>query len=269
MKRGGPRHPKTIEFSELLGIRRAHAVGILELLFHFAAEFAPAGDVGKFTDKRIAAALDWGGAPDKLISAMVEARWLERHPTARLLVHDWDEHADRTTVQRLTRSGKTTVKSNQSVRDFLCTQHETSGINVVTLPLPLPEPLPEPEPTPQPTALAIVPASPPTRFAFERDESFTEFAQLANEFWHELIPEDLQQCWLFCWKKFDPDQKREATAILRLRIEYGEDSRYVKRPPKYLDNGEWKRKPRPPTADRAPVSKLDQILKKSLEKYPD
>jgi len=144
VKRGGPTHPKTYELAELLGIRRCHAVGLLELLFHFAAQYAPEGDVGKYTDKRIAAACDWGASASKLVDALVQSRWLDVHPASRMVVHGWDEHADRTTLQRLTRAGKSTIKSNQQVTGNLCTQSETVGFNIGALPLPLPEPEPEP-----------------------------------------------------------------------------------------------------------------------------
>ena len=150
MKRGGPTHPKTYELAELLGIRRAHVVGILELLFHFAAQYAPEGDVGRFSDKRIAAALDWGGAPGKLVSALVESRWLDPHPTARLAVHGWAEHADRTTLQKLSRSGKTAIQSDHEDTEKVCTQSETSRITLCSLPEPEPEP-PNPEPEPERT----------------------------------------------------------------------------------------------------------------------
>ena len=144
MKRGGPTHPKTYELAELLGIRRCHAVGLLELLFHFAAQYAPEGDVGKYTDKRIAAACDWGASASKLVDALVQSRWLDVHPASRMVVHGWDEHADRTTLQRLTRAGKSTIKSNQQVTGNLCTQSETVGFNIGALPLPLPKPEPYP-----------------------------------------------------------------------------------------------------------------------------
>ena len=144
MKRGGPRHPKTCDLAERLGIRRAHAVGHLELLFHFAAEFAPEGDVGRFSDKRIAAALDWGGAPGKLVSALVDSGWLDLHPTARLAVHDWGEHADRATLQKLIRAGKTAIQSNHKDTEKVCTQSETLCITLGSLPEPEPEPEPEP-----------------------------------------------------------------------------------------------------------------------------
>lgn len=100
MKRGTPRHPKVAELSALLEIPRYSAVGLLELLWHFTAEFALAGDVGRFSDDAIAQALCWDDASTKLIDALVQSGWLDRCECHRLRVHDWNDHADQT-VQRV------------------------------------------------------------------------------------------------------------------------------------------------------------------------
>jgi len=63
MKRGTPRHPKILELCELLDIKLAYSVGLLELLWHFAAEFAPRGGIGRYPDKRVAVAAGWSGSP--------------------------------------------------------------------------------------------------------------------------------------------------------------------------------------------------------------
>ncbi len=188
MKRGCPDHPKTYALAEALGIRRVYAVGYLEMLFHFTAQYAPQGDVGRYSDKRIAAGLDWAGSPAKLIDALVTTGWLDRHSGARLVVHDWADHADRTTLQRLTRAGKTplaTVKQAAKTEqhgfkterqpcgsgitglqygsDTVLTENSTdathqdtvevctqSETNKSTPPEPVPEPVPVPNTPPNP-----------------------------------------------------------------------------------------------------------------------
>lgn len=72
----------------------ASTVGHLELLWHFTAKQAPAGDVGRWADDEIAEACDWDGDPAAFVDALVAARWLDPCPTHRLIVHDWHEHAD-------------------------------------------------------------------------------------------------------------------------------------------------------------------------------
>lgn len=106
MKRGTPRNPKVTQLAGELGIGRATAVGILELLWHFTAEFAHAGDVGRWDDASIALALCWDGDSTKLIQALVKCGWLDECPCHRLRVHDWNDHADQTVRRVLSKRGQ-------------------------------------------------------------------------------------------------------------------------------------------------------------------
>src|SRR6185295_5964785 len=94
MKRGGPRHQRTIDLAEDLGVPLYAAVGLLEMLWHFAAEVTPRGNVGRFENRHIARALAWSGDADQLIASLVKTRWLDESVPYRLLVHSWSEHAD-------------------------------------------------------------------------------------------------------------------------------------------------------------------------------
>jgi hypothetical protein len=96
MKRGTPDHPKTRHLAALLKLRRWQVVGLLESLWHFAAQYARRGDIGKWTNAEIAAGIEWEGDPDKLIECLSETRWLDQSDQYRLLVHDWPDHADQT-----------------------------------------------------------------------------------------------------------------------------------------------------------------------------
>jgi hypothetical protein len=114
MKRGAPDHPKMFALAEALGVRRPMAVGLIEMLIHFTARYAPEGDVGRYNDKRIAAGMDWGGSSQKLIDALVATGWLDRDQVARLVVHHWADHADKTTLQRLSRHGKKALQGQDT-----------------------------------------------------------------------------------------------------------------------------------------------------------
>ena len=59
MKRGTPDHPKVYDLAERLKVKRPTALGYLELLWHFTAVYAPEGDIGRYSDKRIEGAMDW------------------------------------------------------------------------------------------------------------------------------------------------------------------------------------------------------------------
>lgn len=94
MKRGGPTHPKMTDLAARLGIDRCHAVGIVESLWHFAAQYAKRGDVGKHTNASIAISIGFAGDADALVGALVGAGWLDECECHRLRVHDWADHAD-------------------------------------------------------------------------------------------------------------------------------------------------------------------------------
>jgi hypothetical protein len=89
--------------AQALGVRRYTAVGILESLWHFTAQYAPRGDLGRWSDGDIAHAIDWEQEPSALIAALIGTRWLDTHADSavRLVVHDWATHADRGVHNRL------------------------------------------------------------------------------------------------------------------------------------------------------------------------
>ncbi|HOE12056.1 MAG TPA: hypothetical protein PLQ35_15165 [bacterium] len=102
MKRGTPDHPKVHDFADILQKKLqlpwelclSLACGMLERFWHFTAKFAPAGDVGKFPNNRIARAIGWPDDPDWIVEALMTCGMLDRDDIHRLIVHDWAEHAD-------------------------------------------------------------------------------------------------------------------------------------------------------------------------------
>ena len=110
MKRGSLNHPKTLALAEYFHRPRRDIIGLLEMLFHFTAEYAPRGDVGRYSDKRIAAAVDWQADARHLVDGLLACGWLEADGVHRLVIHDWDDHQDRVTRRRLERQGQTTAK---------------------------------------------------------------------------------------------------------------------------------------------------------------
>lgn len=94
MKRGTANHPKTIALAEQLNLERWGAVGILESLWHFCAEYCPRGDIGKFSNKVIATGLGWKGDADSLIAGLREVGFLDACDCHRLRIHDWPDHCD-------------------------------------------------------------------------------------------------------------------------------------------------------------------------------
>ena len=167
MKRNTPIHPKLIQLASELKIRKYAAAGLLELLWHMTAQFAPEGDIGKFQDREISLQLDWRGDPARLIAALVKCRWLDGNPKHRLIVHDWSTHSDGTCDKYLWGSGRVYAdgKKPRRKRERLRDEPDESQCNdkprlVATgddkspLPKPIPKPIPKPLPLLQEEAAA-------------------------------------------------------------------------------------------------------------------
>jgi hypothetical protein len=105
MKREAYRHPKMLDLASRLGIPVAFAIGLMCKLLDWAADFAPQGDVGKYSNGTIAMALGWTGDPDKLVDALLAARWLDQCRQHRLLIHDLPDHAERWWCAKLAKLG--------------------------------------------------------------------------------------------------------------------------------------------------------------------
>lgn len=168
MKRGTIEHPKTETFAKLLGINLAQAVGHLEALWHFAAKYAPQGDIGRFEKPIIASRCLWEGDPDKFIDALSNARWIDRCDRHRLIVHDWHQHADRSVQTKLKRDGLEIIKCAHNART-VCAPDGAQDAHSVREKVRLPEPVPEPEPEPQTGGEASPPTDEPDRLTeYER-----------------------------------------------------------------------------------------------------
>lgn len=143
MKRGTPLHPKTRRLARRLELPRYAVVGLLELLWHFTAQFARRGDVGRYADVDLADALAWDREPAELITALVETGWLDEHPEHRLVVHHWHDHADEAVRKALQRAGEDFVDGVGIRGGRRPTQSADVG-------LPEPEPMPMPLISPRP-----------------------------------------------------------------------------------------------------------------------
>ncbi|MBE3040565.1 MAG: hypothetical protein IMZ62_17340 [Chloroflexi bacterium] len=162
MKRGTPTHPKMSRLAKALEIPLPYAVGILEMLWHFAAKYAIRGDVGRYSDAEIAEAVSWPGDPYLLISALVWARWLDVDPDYRLSIHHWKDHADSSVKKTLENRKETFINATfQNFPELSGTFQNFIACRCLSLALPLPEPMPEPEPEPTTSARTPTEASAP------------------------------------------------------------------------------------------------------------
>jgi len=241
LKRGTPEHPKVSELMSQLSIPRYSAIGLLEALWHFTAEYAPQGDIGKHSDRAIALACYWHGEPGRFVKALVAARLLSESAEHRLLVWDWADHADDYTRKKLQRKGLTIFVVQK------CPDNSR-------LPVPVPKPVPEPRAVPAPVRTNGHPAdTPPAPPGFALDELYASFRSACA--WLQLIPSDfLGDAWRE-WRALDAEQQFAAVAGIQALEKAGADPALVKRPKRYLHDREWLRPPPKP-----PKSKIDKMM---------
>ena len=106
MKREAIYHPKICLLAKDLSLPMCFARGIMESLWLVAGINFPRGDIGRWTDEEIAAAIDYPGDPSALINSLTARRLLDKVTDGRLYIHDWHEHADSYIHAQLARSGK-------------------------------------------------------------------------------------------------------------------------------------------------------------------
>ena len=109
MKMAGLHHPKTLRFQARLNLAKWEAVGILDTLFNFTAQYCPDGFIGKWKNEEIAVFLDYKGDCDELFTALVESEYLDFDDDGRLHVHDWQDHKPRYVKDREAKANKRAV----------------------------------------------------------------------------------------------------------------------------------------------------------------
>jgi len=133
MKTGGLHHLKTKRLKMALGIPLYRAVGLLETLWLTVGECAwEFGDIGRFDDIEIAAAIEWEGEPGTLIQALIDSHFLDPHPRFRLVVHGWYEHCPGYVRKRIDRKwggDPLEIKDLDSVLDASGSQRLPVGAN--------------------------------------------------------------------------------------------------------------------------------------------
>lgn len=147
-------HPKLHHLSQLLHVGRPAAIGHLHMLWWWALDYAPDGDITDIFPGTIAASCDWVGRSktgQQFVTALVDSGWLDvvttsaerRHDVAvtsggrrvdvratsderrddvalrqenvRLVLHEWQEYAGRLLQRRrLDRERKASVRRNST-----------------------------------------------------------------------------------------------------------------------------------------------------------
>jgi hypothetical protein len=231
------RHPESLE------IRLSDVAAIWVWLLDFASQSSPRGSIEGVQIDHISVAT---GLPDKDVETVIDGfRWRKmisgnlltnfdkRQPSSTLRMQEKrerDSASHGVTSRHDASQGVTPLARDARSKSYSSSISEESSVNG--------------------RSLKTEESKNGTYGNYKSDESFSHFVLAATRFWgSDLIEEDLSQAWMFSWKKFDFEQKLDATKRLQARIEAGEDCRFVTRLPKYLENGAWKRPPRKPQAN--------------------
>lgn len=100
------RHPKTIRLAKKLNISIPAAIGHLHMLWWWALDFAPDGNLSKFESFEIAHACMWENDPDLLINALLFSGYLDEiqqendDENGGISIHDWFEHGGKLIAKR-------------------------------------------------------------------------------------------------------------------------------------------------------------------------
>lgn len=106
------RHPKTLHLAALLKTSKPTVLGHLHLLWWWALDYAPDGDLSAFDARTIAEAAEWRRDPDVFLDALVQSRWLDDERT----VHDWYDYAGRLIEQRAANRERMRKSRSRNVR---------------------------------------------------------------------------------------------------------------------------------------------------------
>ena len=156
MKINTTTHPKFLRLKRRLKLPIWGVVGVLEALWHFTAQNAKNGAIGKYPDEDIAAGIDWADDPTELVENLIACGWLDVCPVYRLLVHDWADHAPnfvKGVVARTENGWAITKIDNSNPRSATQGQQPKVGNPGSATqgrqpPKPIPKPIPIPEPNP-------------------------------------------------------------------------------------------------------------------------
>lgn len=267
MKRGTPRHRKMRELARLLDIPLAHAVGIMEMLWHYTGQETPEGDIGTATDQEIAAAVTWSKKPSQLVDALVSANWLDRDERYRLVIHDWPDHAEQAVIKMLARSKRDflptygrSLYDKTSRRSSGRVSGHVSGQNTDESPLSRGAWLGLASVSENSTETSNNGNPPRCRC----DPEFLKFRSAVEQTGGKWSQPDWDEAFAICWKTLDFEQKLAATKGIRDRV--GTDDFVLRATPlRYLEKRMWERGVR--TKDR--LAGLTPTERAYYKKHPE
>jgi len=90
-------HPKTRKLARRVG-GTATAVGHLHCLWWWALDYAPDGDLSRFSDEEIADGAEWAGDPTEFVTALRDSGFVD---VATQSLHDWSDYGGKVIYKRV------------------------------------------------------------------------------------------------------------------------------------------------------------------------
>ncbi|WP_054023673.1 DnaD domain-containing protein [Bacillus sp. FJAT-28004] len=122
------RHPKTKRLSRRLGVNVPTAIGHLHMLWWWALDYAPGGDITAYESEDIAEAVNWPiETADMLMTALIDSGFIDK--TDNVTVHDWFDYAGRLVDKReqnKQRKRKSRAKQGESEASHSVVTRDTS-----------------------------------------------------------------------------------------------------------------------------------------------
>jgi hypothetical protein len=127
------RHPKVLKAARMLQTSVPAVIGHLHCLWWWAMSYAPDGDLTRYDDGDLAAAMLWEGEPRELVAALTEVRLLDDER----VIHDWPEYAGRIIEKRRADADRLRAYRQANKDETRTSDNRTSDVqrtNAVTVP---------------------------------------------------------------------------------------------------------------------------------------
>ena len=240
-------HRKLLAAADELEIEPAHMLGLLTSFWLWALDNAPSGSLDGISNRMIARAAQWNGAPDIFVEAMASAGLLDKVDDGTLAIHDWYEYAGKLIDQReaeknrsrarraaaaAAASGDRRTTAGQTEDGTQNNQKKTAGrVKQSTPKQTIPEQTRETE--------GDLPHSPQSEAKADTQER--RFA----EFWAQYPKKVGKKAALTSWKRIKPDAalfERIMQAIAKAKASdqwNREGGRFIPNPTTWLNQGRW------------------------------
>jgi hypothetical protein len=245
-------HPKTLRLMRRLDLSRACTIGHLHQLWWWCLDYALDGDLTRFDSAEIALAVEWNGDADVLMSALIDAGFIDERDGVRS-VHDWEHYggkllkrneANRTRMResRAAYEPPTTATNNDddetgAQHDETRAQHvrNTTGARVE----------PDKIRIDKRDKLNARRARESAQNDAAAQHAPTTIEQRFDQFWGAYPVKRNKQAALKVWRRIKPDDALTATIIAsieqhqRLPDWTKENGRFIPYPSSWLNAGGW------------------------------